>query len=743
MTIASAGTTTPTSAVRQRALNAIDIALRSFELDIHHGAGARRFAAQATTEYHDRFLIELVQNAHDAHEPSDREGQVAILFARDEGEWGTLYVANGGRPFSDSNFKTICEIGLSDKVPGEAIGNKGVGFKSVLQICSRPEIYSADSRRPEAPREVFDGYCFSFADDAQLRELVEGDERAFGIVRQETARFHLPVPLLTQPDRVKEFAKRGFATVVRLPLERENAADDVEEQVGLLLAAEEPLMLFLERLSRLTVEAEGGDGTQRAELLRSSRELSWAEAPGATFRSVDLGEQGGYLCTSVRIEAEDLHQLIEAAVANQELEETWLEWDEPAVVTAAVRLDRPCEDGRLYTFLPTSVQAPFAGHLNGPFYARIDRREVNWDLSLNSRLLDEGARACRLAARAIARRDERELAGAAVDFFAWERSFAGRLARALGDSDEATSDQVLPCIHRRGATWGSLKAAYRWDDAEFKAIIGAELVKDVDVALLDPAIGPERLDRLADLHERLMSRGMKPESKELAGWLESLAAARARRRRGIGWWKSFYDEVAELFERHAPALEGRKLLLDEEWNVHPAATPSDPKVAGDAAVFFPPVRGRTEGIFDVDDTEDLRIPKSLRRRIVLMHPGLEWRQRTGRTFRLTRARRFLEDNGLVKPYAARYLLELLRDILRRSRSKEVFRDALRLAFRLHAARDYDQRPALRDLRLRVPVRGDWVEADKCYFSAAWPRTSGAELEQLVDCPPALPVSWRS
>lgn len=62
MTSASAATFSATSAIRQRALNAIDIALRSFELDIHHGAGPRRFAAQATTEYHDRFLIESVQN---------------------------------------------------------------------------------------------------------------------------------------------------------------------------------------------------------------------------------------------------------------------------------------------------------------------------------------------------------------------------------------------------------------------------------------------------------------------------------------------------------------------------------------------------------------------------------------------------------------------------------------------------------------------------------------------------------
>jgi len=47
----------------------VGVALLSHARDVHVGAGAKRLAAQATTEYHDRFLIELVQNAHDAHHP--------------------------------------------------------------------------------------------------------------------------------------------------------------------------------------------------------------------------------------------------------------------------------------------------------------------------------------------------------------------------------------------------------------------------------------------------------------------------------------------------------------------------------------------------------------------------------------------------------------------------------------------------------------------------------------------------
>ena len=50
-------------------------------------------------DYHGRFLIELIQNSHDAHNKNRRDGEIVILLASDEGESGSLYVANRGQPF--------------------------------------------------------------------------------------------------------------------------------------------------------------------------------------------------------------------------------------------------------------------------------------------------------------------------------------------------------------------------------------------------------------------------------------------------------------------------------------------------------------------------------------------------------------------------------------------------------------------------------------------------------------------
>ena len=124
---------------------------------------------QMQREREDRFLYELVQNAYDAH-PPDADGNVAILLATDEGAHGVLYVANGGNPFSQEYFEAICELAQSNKTPAE-IGNKGVGFKSVLQVCDWPEIFSGGN----SELGKFEGFCFTFAWPEMYDDLTDGN----------------------------------------------------------------------------------------------------------------------------------------------------------------------------------------------------------------------------------------------------------------------------------------------------------------------------------------------------------------------------------------------------------------------------------------------------------------------------------------------------------------------------------------------------------------------------------------
>ncbi|MDQ6880228.1 MAG: hypothetical protein M3082_21495 [Candidatus Dormibacteraeota bacterium] len=170
-------------------------------------------------EYHGRFVIELLQNAADAWrkvaEPNQRS-KVRIVL----GGGPSLIVANQGEFLSANTIiRSLGHIGASTKPHGEAIGHKGIGFKSVLEMTLSPEIYSG-----------FQNGEFSVA--------VRFDpDRALQTIRSESPHWDdfladvvglsedplEPIPVLQfpfliaeVPDEVRALARDGFTTIVRL-----------------------------------------------------------------------------------------------------------------------------------------------------------------------------------------------------------------------------------------------------------------------------------------------------------------------------------------------------------------------------------------------------------------------------------------------------------------------------------------------------------------------------------------------
>lgn len=159
-------------------------------------------SGQVTADYHGRFLIELIQNGHNAHPRDEIGGEIEVILAGDEGEAGVLYVANRGRPFGPANVDALCEMGLSSKPPGEAIGNKGLGFRSVGHVTGRPEIHSRGAQSGSI--ELFDGYSFAFAHGEDLDHLLP-TEKLRQLARADLPNFHIPTLLDRQFDVVRDF----------------------------------------------------------------------------------------------------------------------------------------------------------------------------------------------------------------------------------------------------------------------------------------------------------------------------------------------------------------------------------------------------------------------------------------------------------------------------------------------------------------------------------------------------------
>src|SRR5262245_31030374 len=103
---------TPARVIRARA-SAVVAAVRKDEVGFSRWI--KQLVATTIKEYRGRFLHELIQNGFDAHQADARDGRIAVHFDDGEGEYGVLYVANGGHPLSESNFVRMASLGDSDK----------------------------------------------------------------------------------------------------------------------------------------------------------------------------------------------------------------------------------------------------------------------------------------------------------------------------------------------------------------------------------------------------------------------------------------------------------------------------------------------------------------------------------------------------------------------------------------------------------------------------------------------------
>lgn len=752
--------------------------IRTFLYELAEGTSNYRslhsLTEQVEHQYHGRFLVELLQNAHDALlPPAERGGQSSRIeiALRDEGQSWALYVANDGYPFSSSNFKSLSQLGQSDKNPQESIGNKGIGFRSVLEITDSPEIYSRGC--PASGR--FDGYCFAFTPAVIGRltdpvvDLFRGNDRAelpfsdLPLVNwdgQLLAKFRnsvtqaahdeqtlpddwlrreltylspylLPIPLEYRSGLpgVADFEQRGFVTVIRFPLRGGDAVALVQRKMEELGSR---ALLFLEKVSVLVID--GGDGRRelnRAEAERHGSRLRGREVTIAE-RSNDQAER--YWSWTRRIAIANAPEPVRAAL--QQLPGKWPELND-AAVSLAVRVGEQPERGTLSIFLPTPIDSGCGAHVNAPFFGDMSRTLI--DLGNGDEQVSSNAAvyngfllwaAAQLAVEAIGG----ELAGrqleearATVDLLGpWApgqlptarwRSLIGEAARDAG-IDVANVGWFLS---DRG--WTTLR------DTSLLHDIGDARVLTTN-ALRTHAVFPAYVEGLSSRHtliENLSQAhdiGWFPSPADLADTVEFIAIEQ-HARSGTDW-NAFWTEVESLFEGDVSALIGKRVLCCSDGELHAAGR--------GCTVFFNPRQGSGDDEDDVDGDNGLRdIPSALRPFIAFLAEGIQvYEERNGRLHQ-TRVRKLLEG-GLVSRFRRE---DILSDVLvartpplplpLSSPEAGLTRDILLWGLRL--MRRFSERPrserALRALsRLPVPCGGGWYPLGSTVFGAGWSGTYG-------------------
>ena len=228
--------------------------VRTFLDELRNGTRNYRTVAslggQVAQEYRGRAILELLQNAHDVLAFARDDDPRRVAFVLRTSPDPELLVANSGRPFRRADFRGICQLAQSPKDPNESVGNKGLGFQSVLELSTCPEVWSTAPAEGEA--------AFAFGFDPRVRDpigrvalaLLDGgpatdaefgsepvvdwtdsqiDEyrrrlRRNGIdpakeVEKYLSPYVLPRVLGERPPEVAALLEAGHVTVIRLPLD--------------------------------------------------------------------------------------------------------------------------------------------------------------------------------------------------------------------------------------------------------------------------------------------------------------------------------------------------------------------------------------------------------------------------------------------------------------------------------------------------------------------------------------------
>ena len=471
------------------------------------------------------------------------------------------------------------------------------------------------------------------------------------------------------------------------------------------------------------------------------RPLEGGPAHGTRIAEVDLGGLGRFLVASREVPHERFMAAITASIEASKLDVSWGDWQGDAWVSIAVPLGRGDSaepPDRLYCYLPMgqAARAPLPCHVNAPFAVKLSREGLVTDVPLNDLLYE--ALADTAASAALSLREHPEARTLIPDLISWDAEHAELITEAFprhgGDLPEAS---VLPILG--DGAWGSFREAYVWPSRD-RRITPAAVARSAGVPVVDPAIGPHRIERLQDIASALPDCLMDPSDSTIADWIEAIAHDLAREARAHPdrfdpeAWAELYDDVAGHYAAHdADELRGRRILIDDDFELHQTWGNDDDD--GDdrprTAIFFP-----MREMADDEDAEslDVSVPRSLSRHIAYLHADIKWRElNEHKRWERRPGRLFLDEARLVRLPRSREILQRLARILSTRRDKGLHADALRFAYNLTQVRPELQHEPMDGLHLRVPtLSGRWVEARDARFSDEWPGTLGPTLSKLID-----------
>ena len=753
--------------------------IRTFLDEILNGTSQYRsvhsLTEQVEHQYHSRFLIELIQNAHDALFALDKSNstqRVEVVLTNEENKYGTLYVANDGQPFTSSNFKALSNLGQSDKDPQKSIGNKGIGFRSVLEISKVPQIYS----RKESTSSRFDGYCFGFTPDViqmfkcPIGRILKGENEVespispeepllnWDKVRYEEFRrrcqsfddgwlqneltflspYALPIPICPEdvPEKITDFEEREFSSVIRLQLDNKSAYELASER---LEEFGESSVIFLQRLNTLRIVT--GDVDKRYHRKQSPRERDIEKGCEVCIvtENPGFGEDSDYpisrywLWEKLVGGEKNPEERKEIKSAVKRLPGKWPKVEE-ATIAVAVKVGDDSVDGVLNIYLPTEVRSGCAAHFSAPFYGDMSRTNIDFEKPFNQLLIWAIAqKSADVILSSLAGKYEEESA-AIVDLLSPLDNERGthwwdELTRAFSERNVKIENEEI-ALSNQG--WNSLTHTRLLPKIDSAILIDAEMLRsEVTYPVFRESLS-SRETRLKNIFEKV---GIDPYAlpQDNAATVESIAS-KLHRNPELSNWNGFWHDVEILLDRDTKSLIGRNVILGSDNQLHACND--------NFSVFFRPrVSGTDDEIIEEGSVKIDDIPKNLRCHIAFLHKDIQVhipRTEARGGVQTTPVQKYL-DSGLVETYGVERIFS---SVLVKATPKlpcslngkhsNLCRDILQWSLKLLKGSKGDlERPTHLLGQLLAPCIGGWYPIEETNFGPGWTGKRGEELQKYL------------
>lgn len=195
---------------------------------------------QTVQDYEGRQLLELMQNADDAK--SD------ILRITLDTAIGELSIQNNGDAFSLEGVKSLMFTGNSTKNKEEYIGNKGLGFRSILNWVHAVSIYTqtVSFRFSESHSQAY--YQQHIASSEKVRQMISDEVKGKRLQVDE-----LPIAALAFPEIIDNLKDQNTVTSIVLDIKKEEI-EAIKKQISEI---REEILLFLPNIKQLIVLIDG------------------------------------------------------------------------------------------------------------------------------------------------------------------------------------------------------------------------------------------------------------------------------------------------------------------------------------------------------------------------------------------------------------------------------------------------------------------------------------------------------